>query len=286
MIDRDLRLIDDPDEMLAVEALQRLVWPGSETEIVPAHMMITAVHNGGIVIGAFEDRELIGFVLGFPGFYETPAGLRLKHCSHMLGVHPDRRNTGLGFQLKRAQWQMVRHQGIDRITWTYDPLLGRNAHLNITRLGAVCSTYRCNEYGELQDGLNAGLPTDRFQVDWWVFSRRVEKRLDRGFRPTLQLDQVLCYELELPVLKTSSTGWLVPPGGVPALQGNMLLLEIPPDFSGLKAADHGLALSWRQHTRLFFSEAFSAGYIVTDFIHDSGRSLYLLVHGESRLGQD
>ena len=86
------------------------------------------------------------------------------------------RDSGIGFALKRAQWQMVRHQDLDHITWTYDPLLSRNAYLNIARLGAVCSTYRRSEYGEMRDGLNVGLPSDRFQVDWWLNSHRVQRR--------------------------------------------------------------------------------------------------------------
>ncbi|HEY7712740.1 MAG TPA: GNAT family N-acetyltransferase, partial [Candidatus Entotheonella sp.] len=104
-----------------MEELQRIVWPGSETDVVPAHMLITAIHNGGLVAGAFVDEQLIGFVFGFPGIEFTPDGPRPKHCSHMMGIHPKHRDTGVGFALKRAQWQMVRHQGVDHITWTYDP---------------------------------------------------------------------------------------------------------------------------------------------------------------------
>src|SRR5512143_3355124 len=100
----NIHVLETPEEMSAVEALQREVWPGSETDVVPAHMLIAAVHNGGIVLGAFEQDRLIGFVFGFPGLETTPDGPRAKHCSHMMGVHPDHRNRGLGFALKRAQW--------------------------------------------------------------------------------------------------------------------------------------------------------------------------------------
>ena len=157
MSEWNLRILESPAEMGEVEELQRLVWPGNETEIVPAHLLLAAVRGGGLVIGAFDKAalpRLIGFVFGFPGFYLTPDGPRLKHCSHMLGVRPDCRDHGLGYALKRAQWQMVRHQGLDRVTWTYDPLLSRNAHLNIAKLGVVCNTYHREYYGEMRDGLN------------------------------------------------------------------------------------------------------------------------------------
>ncbi|MBK7451366.1 MAG: GNAT family N-acetyltransferase [Anaerolineales bacterium] len=151
----NIRLLETPEEMDLVEELQRQVWPGSETDVVPKHVLITVVHNGGLVLGAFEEEKLIGFVFGFPGLEKTPDGPRPKHCSHQMGIHPEHRDSGIGFELKRAQWQMVRHQSLDHITWTFDPLLSRNAHLNIAKLGAVCSTYRQSEYGDLRDGLNA-----------------------------------------------------------------------------------------------------------------------------------
>jgi predicted GNAT superfamily acetyltransferase len=128
-----LKILDTPEEMEMVEGIQRQVWTGNETEIVPAHILLTAIHNGGLAIGAFINEpeknleKLVGIVFGFPGLYFTPDGPRPKHCSHLCGVLPECRDLGLGFALKRAQWQMVRHQGLDRITWTFDPLLSRNA---------------------------------------------------------------------------------------------------------------------------------------------------------------
>lgn len=278
-----IRLIETPEEMRLVEALQRLVWPGSETDVVPSHLLLTAIHNGGLVLGAFVGQELVGFAFGFPGFYETPDGPRLKHCSHMLGIHPDWRDRGLGFALKRAQWQLVRHQGIDRITWTYDPLLSRNAFLNISRLGAVCNTYRRSEYGEMRDGLNAGLPSDRFQVDWWVNSQRVERRLSRRARPALTLDQYLAARPLLLEASSRPDGSPQPAGEPPRLEGALLLVEIPAHFDFLRKTDLALARDWRFYTREVFENAFAAGYLVTDFVYEQERSFYVLTHGESTL---
>jgi predicted GNAT superfamily acetyltransferase len=276
-----IRLIETPEEMRLVEELQRLVWPGSETDVIPSHLLLTAAHNGGLVLGAFSGDELIGAAFGFPGFYETPDGPRLKHCSHILAVRPGQRDRGLGFALKRAQWQLVRRQGIDRITWTYDPLLSRNAHLNITRLGAVCNTYHRSEYGEMRDGLNAGLPSDRFQVDWWVNSRRVERKLSRRPRPVLTLDQYLAAEAPLLSARPGADGTPRPTEAAPRLNGAILLVEIPADFSALKEADIALGRDWRFYTREVFENAFAGGYLVTDFVYDQGRSFYVLTHGES-----
>jgi len=185
---------------------------------------------------------------------------------------------------------MVRHQGLDHITWTFDPLMSRNAYLNIAKLGAVCSTYRRSEYGEMRDGLNAGLPSDRFQVDWWINTRRVERRLGKRSRPTLKLTHIARSGLQPLYPVDSGTDTLPrPPEHVPPLQDRLLLAEIPADFLGLKAKEFPLARDWRFFTRELFESAFAANYIVTDFVFDrtegKPRGLYVLIHGESTLEQ-
>ena len=284
----NIHLIETPEEMRLVEELQRNVWPDSETDVVPLHMLITAVHNGGFVLGAFIAEKMIGFVFGFPGIETTPDGPRLKHCSHMMGIHPDHRDSGAGFALKRAQWQMVRHQSLDHITWTYDPLLSRNAYLNIAKLGAVCTTYRRSEYGDMRDGLNAGLPSDRFQLDWWINTRRVESRLGKRSRPTLKLDHVARSGMR-PFYALHASRLPRPPEHVPPFEDRLLFTEIPADFLALKLTDFGLARDWRFFTRELFETAFEKNYIVTDFIFDKNggnpRGLYVLTHGESTLDE-
>jgi len=282
MPDWTIRLLEKPEEMAAIEDLQRVVWR-SDREIVPVHILMAFAHNGGIVLGAYVGDRLVGVVFGFSGFYDTPDGPRLKHHSHILGVHPDWREKGLGFALKRAQWQMVRHQGIDRMTWTYDPLLSRNAHLNIARLGAVCNTYLRSEYGEMEDGLNAGLPSDRFQVDWWLNTKRVERRLSRRSRPVLTLDHYRTADVTLISAHAGIGTALRPLEEVPPLTGSLLLVEIPADFMAMKEADLALGRDWRFYSRELFEKAFAAGYLVTDFVFDQGRSFYVLTHGDSTL---
>jgi len=281
----ELRVLQTPEEMRAIEELQRQVWPGSETDVVPTHLLLTAAHNGGLVVGAFVEGRLAGFVFSFPGLEFTPDGPRPKHCSHMLGVLPGYRDRGLGFALKRAQWQIVRHQGLEHITWTYDPLLSRNAHLNITKLGAICNTYLREVYGQMRDGLNVGLPSDRFQVDWWINSRRVTDRMEGKPYPCHPLSHYL--ESGAPVLNPvewDDEGLPRPPASPrPAREGGQLLptvlVEIPVDFLAIKTVQPDLALAWRLHTRALFEELFADGYMVTEFIHESGeppRSFYVL----------
>jgi predicted GNAT superfamily acetyltransferase len=260
-----IRHLETPEDAVLAVQLQREVWGGDE---VAAHVLLTAAHNGGLLAGAFVDEQLAGFVWGFLGFDERVSPPRLKHCSHQLGVHPDHRNEGLGFALKRFQWEYVRGQGIELITWTYDPLLAANAHLNIARLGAVCNTYCRDLYGHLDDDLNAGLPTDRFQVDLWVNSARVCAAM-----AGLPLDPP----------PPESWEWLNPPAGaalsLPEAKSTLsdtVALAIPADFQALKAEDPRLAAAWREATRVAFEALFAARYSVFHFVRRAHHGVYLL----------
>ncbi len=279
-------------EMFQLEELQRRIWPGSETDIVPAHILLTIAQNGGQLLGAISGEAVIGFILGFLGTdHSSPervAMARLKFCSHMLGVHPDYRSQGIGYSLKVAQRQGVIEQGIRLVTWTYDPLVSLNAHLNIRRLGAVCRTYIRDAYGDMRDALNVGQASDRFQVDWWVTSPRVISRIE-GSRPPLDLANFLAAGAEK--INPASLGdddLARPAESFREPQGNLALVEIPPNYDVIKEKDPGLASAWRTHTRQLFEAAFSAGYLVTDFVYLKGerlpRSYYLLSFGESTLG--
>jgi predicted GNAT superfamily acetyltransferase len=190
---------------------------------------------------------------------------------------------------------------LDRITWTYDPLISRNAFLNISKLGAVCNTYLLEVYGSMRDNLNVGLPSDRFQLDWWVNTPRVDTRLSKRARKPLDLDHYITagFEVINPVW-IDEDGWPRPVktennlGGQfsfkekssEKIEKNILLVEIPPNFMALKDANADLALEWRLHTRQAFEALFDQGYLVTDFVHETGdpsRSVYILAHGESTL---
>ena len=287
----EIRALHAIDEMLAVEKLQETIWPG-DAVAVPGHMLLTIAHNGGVLLGAHADERLVGFVLGFLGVdQQSPnrvAMARLKHCSHMLGVVPEYRDRGIGLALKLAQRSQVLKQGVRLITWTFDPLQSRNAHLNIRRLGGLCRRYLTNRYGEMRDEVNQGLPTDRFEVEWWITTPRVETRIT-GSRPPLDLAHFLSAGATKVNPAVLGNDDLLRPGDeVVPLEGNVVLVEIPPAFDQIRQADLELARAWRLHTREIFQAAFDQGYLVSDFVHLAGeqfpRSYYLLIHGEGTLG--
>jgi len=266
----EIRPIHTLDDFVQVEDVQREIWSDSETQIVPRHLINVTAHSGGAVIGAFDGERLIGFVYSFIGTDEheprRPAMAHLKHCSHMLAVLPEYRGHDLGLKLKLAQRDFVNKQGIRLVTWTFDPLESRNAHLNIGRLGAIVTTYANDAYGEMVDGLNAGLPSDRLEAEWWITSPRVRERLEGG-RAALNL--VAYLQAGAPIVNASTTapddGLPRPPETLTQPTGMFALVEVPRDFQSLKAYDGVLARDWRFNVREAFCSLFEGGYMVTDF---------------------
>jgi predicted GNAT superfamily acetyltransferase len=287
-----IRPLTSTEEMERIEGLQRIIWPGSEVDIVPAHIIKTIALNGGIVIGALDGEKLIGFVFGFLGVTEVGDGQlaleSLKHCSHQLGVHPDYRNLGLGYRLKLAQRKAVIEQGLKLATWTYDPLLSLNGHLNVRRLGIVCNRYIRDAYGSMRDGLNIGLASDRFDVDWYVNSTRVIDRVEKGKNPPKFSDYTERGVVVLNPAMMGEGGLLSPSDKITNPKSSLALVEIPSDFLKIKEVDSELAGAWRVLTREIFEDAFDEGYLVSDFlfVKDGGeaRSYYLLTHHEALEG--
>jgi predicted GNAT superfamily acetyltransferase len=200
----------------------------------------------------------------------------------MLGVAPECQNQGLGYQLKLAQREAVLEQGINLITWTYDPLESRNAYLNFHKLGATCNTYLRDLYGDMRDELNAGLPSDRFQVDWHIASEHVVQRL-RGNRQGPKEPLTALTAAGVPILNRFPPGEQPrPPRALRPVAGDRLLIQIPADFQTMKTTNMALARAWRAHTRALFEAAFGAGYGVIDLLHEQGRSCYLLSKGKRR----
>ncbi|MFG6117910.1 GNAT family N-acetyltransferase [Thalassobacillus sp. B23F22_16] len=245
----DLRVLKTASDMNLVQKLEHKIW---NMDPVPVHQTITATQNGGLLLGAFFEEELIGFSYGFSGFYKGKSYL----CSHMLGIHPAHQGKGLGAILKQKQKEMAADMGYDLITWTFDPLESRNAYLNLSKLNAICSTYVENCYGEMDDSLNSGLPTDRLKVEWWINSSHVKEPLlvetDSAVHP---------YEWDVtdddfPVLL--NTEW--------EATKEPVLVPVPANFQAIKSRDYKLASDWRFKTRKIFTHLFAKGYTMASVI--------------------
>jgi predicted GNAT superfamily acetyltransferase len=161
------------------------------------------------------------------------------------------------------------------VTWTYDPLESRNANLNINKLGAVCRAYIRDYYGPMTDGLNVGLPSDRFQVEWWITRDRVSSRLGDGIvvPSGADLAQAIAASRTLDGLR--APGPLTLDSDAP-----WVAVEIPSEYQEIKTVDAVLALRWREATRQVFERYFADGRAVVGFVHErvggESRSFYVL----------
>jgi len=173
----DIRIsdIDQPAEMRAVEELQKEVWGIPDLDVVPLTHLVAAKEAGGVLIGAFDGDTLVGFVYGFPSFEHGQAA----HHSHMLAVKPAYRNLDLGRRLKLAQRDRVKAQGIELISWTFDPLQSLNAHFNFNKLGVIADRYLPDFYGEDAASFLHQTGTDRLWVSWFISRKRREATLDQ-----------------------------------------------------------------------------------------------------------
>jgi predicted GNAT superfamily acetyltransferase len=288
----EIRPITDISEMGAVEEIQLLIWGKNEREIMAGHVLHALQFNGAALFGAYDGTKLVGFTLAVLATVEDlnnridqVAAARLKMYSVIAGVLPEYRNANVGYRLKLAQRDFALRIGVRLITWTYDPLESRNGRFNIGKLGAVCHRYHRNFHGDLV-GINAGLATDRFEVEWWVTSNRVKGRIARKRKPLSLQSLVDGGALLVNEATFSSAGLPIPPANYVSRSANLILMEIPADFQTIKEEDFSLALRWRQHSQLFFEELFYSGFMVTDFVGTTDedghrRSFYLLTHQDA-----
>jgi predicted GNAT superfamily acetyltransferase len=258
------------DDLRACEDIQRETWGLTETDIMPMHMLVAIRMHGGIVLGARDGNRLVAFLFGYVGKLE-PGDDRIPHLdspffhvSEMLGVLPGYQNQGIGYALKMEQRDLALAQGFDLMTWTFDPLLSRNARFNVSRLGVVARRYRRNVYDELP-GINAGLPTDRLEVEWWLRGRRAQTCAGGGWTP---LPPSVWRKAGAPVANPTGEakgGFRAPPDSFRLPGAGHFLVEIPGDFDALKAADMPLARGWRMHVRAVLEEAFAGGCAIVRF---------------------
>ena len=258
-----IRAVDGDAEVRAVEELQKEAWGIPDLDVVPLTQLVAAKEAGGVLIGAFDGETLVGFVYGFPSF----EGGELAHHSHMLAVKQAYRNYDLGRRLKLAQREHVIAQGIDLISWTFDPLQSLNAHFNFGKLGVLADRYFVNFYGEDAPSFLHQTGTDRLWVSWLVSSERVKERLSgTSYSAPSNLGPSL---VQIEADDSSRRNDLDE-----GLTQDHAAIEIP---SNIDALPREMGLRWREDTRWAFTEALKAGYFVDGFVRET--------RGDNRVGK-
>lgn len=239
-----IRTLDGMPDLVAAAGLLNALW---SAELVPTNLARAVQHSGGYVAGAFVGGALVGASLAFLGRHD---GQVILH-SHITGVLPDHR--GIGARLKHHQREWCAARDIAAITWTFDPLVARNAYFNLHKLGAVATAYLPDHYGAMADGVNAGEESDRLHVWWPVTPDRTPPAVEAS-AATLLLDVGAEEEPRAH-------------GHLPS-DGQPLALRIPADIEALRATRPDRSARWRRASRAVFQPAYAAGYRATDVSRD------------------
>ncbi len=212
-------------DMEASRRIFDLTWAmDAGTEITP-NLLQAMVHSGAYLSGAFIENKIVGAAFAFPA---TNNGLHLH--SHMTAVLDEFRDKGVGYALKIDQWNWAKKHKYSHLSWTFDPLVRRNAKLNIAKLGVDISAYFPNFYGDMPDALNAGDESDRLMVSW---------RTD--------IDAPKAREL----ITKPETG--------------DILIEIPEDIVAIRSKNQSESMKWRRQVREQFMAAFEKNGKVVGF---------------------
>lgn len=218
------------------------VWPSSQTQ-VQSNVLQAIVHAGGYCGIAIHDGEVIGAAMGPLGRHRNEFGQWQMHLhSNMAAVLSGFRDRHVGSALKVHQrWWAIEHE-VPVVTWTFDPLVRRNAHVNLIKLGAEARGYEPDFYGPMDDGINAGDPTDRMFAWWDVNSAQAQAGAAGDLTPLVA-------------------------------QPGQLEVSIPADIVEIRQADPDEAMRWRLRVRAEMTQALADGYRVIGLSVDGG---YLL----------
>ena len=223
----EIRTLDSAAEMVAISTVFQQIW-GSSTPLVGVELLRAIAHSGGYVAGAFDNGNVVGASFGFLARHHGAPALH----SHVTGVLPGVQHAGVGRAMKLHQREWAADNGLEWITWTFDPLVRRNAWFNIAVLGAEIADYCVNFYGEMHDSVNAHDETDRLVVAWQT--TEVDRRIGDGSEH----------------------------------RGPVHHVPTPPDIVVLRRTDADTALQWRRRVRAELGGRLADGGTVVGFTRD------------------
>jgi predicted GNAT superfamily acetyltransferase len=227
----EIRNLERAEEMASIDTVFQQVW-GTVTPIVNVELLCAVAHSGGYVAAVYEHGRVMGASFGFLGRHR---GVEALH-SHVTGLLPGIQHAGVGRAVKQHQRRWAAERSIAWITWTFDPLIRRNAWFNLGVLGAHVADYLVNFYGPMGDSINANDETDRLLVAWPTDSAATPPAPPHGWRLT-----------EVPT---------------------------PDDIVMLRRTDPAGALEWRHRVRRQLAAPLADGAIVTGFTRHGAYELH------------
>jgi len=258
-------------EYRACVALQKETWGTVFTEMVPPSLLLVSQKIGGVAAGAFDDNDrLVGFVFGLTGVKDG----RLVHWSDMLAVRPELRDRGIGRRLKLFQREWVLPLGVRTIYWTFDPLVARNAHLNLNGLGVTVEEYVPDMYdSDSPSDLHRGLALDRLVVAWHISP-------EAPAEPQTDLSEATRTRFaHAPIINPQASQAAAGDAEAVLPLHECIRLEIPADIQALKEHSLEAAVRWQAAVRAAFRFYLQQNYRVAGFYREAGtgRCFYALL---------
>ncbi len=251
-----VRELTNVDEHHLAAALFEEVWQtaGGQAPLNPS-LIRAAVHIGNYMVGAYADDTLVGATFGL---FAADGHLH----SQIAGVLASHQGRGVGLALKLHQRMWALEGGIDLISWTFDPLVRRNAYFNIHRLGVEPVSYLPQFYGEMRDGVNAGDDTDRLFVHWHLATPGVDLAIARQ-RPEVDTDAIR----ERSAVSVDVVGGQPVVADIPA-DARTVLVAVPEDIEAIRSENPELARLWRRAVRVGLGTVLDRGYRITAMTRD------------------
>lgn len=240
----EIRSLHDLSELSDARWVCDEVWPSADgSSQVQGNLLRAIVHAGGYASAAYRDGRPIGAALGFVGRHVSPDGWHQHLHSHMAAVLEPYRDQHIGAALKYHQRAWCLANGLDTVVWTFDPLVRRNARLNLIKLGVDVEGFEVDFYGSMDDGINSGDPTDRLFAWWRLRSDRAD---------------------------AAAAGLLVPEGPEALAGRDVRVIDLPDDIVALRTQDNDAAAHWRLRVRGQLLDALAADYRITGITTDDG----------------
>ena len=260
-----LREILDLRELADVVDLFVTIWGRGDNPPVTVELLRAFTKAGNYVGGAFEGDTLVGACVGF---FHAPAEDALH--SHIAGVASGATGRSVGFALKLHQRAWALSRGVSEIAWTFDPLVSRNAHFNLVKLGAVPVEYLPNFYGSMPDGINGADDSDRLLVRWMLRAPTVR---------AASWGETTCPPVGPDAVVALGTG----PDGLPVrgrLDGGTSLVAVPRDIEALRRTDPAASHEWRVAVRDVLAQLVADGSRISGFDRAGGYGVRHTPHPE------
>lgn len=259
----EVRSLHSHDELSDARAIWDLTWPSTleGTQMTP-NLLRALEHAGGYVSGAYDGERMVGSAVALLARVRRGEQWHTHLHSHMAAAVPGYGDRGVGTALKTHQRAWALAHGLDTVVWTFDPLVRRNARLNLVKLGTTAAEYLPDFYGDMPDEVNHGDPSDRLLVAWDLGSERVTQALAGATDVPSSADLVAA---------GAAVGLAVDAAGTPVATGEraaVTLVAVPEDIVALRRTDPRVASTWRVAVREGLVPLLSGGGVVTGLTRD------------------